>query len=134
MVSIDQGVHPADRGTAQRLADQRRAHLDHALALRLYSRMRARRILLLHPVPQGIREHIAAWLHRDGLVLAWASYVSGNGRRVRCEAQAFTPQQWWREGQSTWAAIPVTRMRLVSTTTLWPAPTGPGQKWPDLSF
>ena len=134
MVCISQTLQPADLQAAQRLAAQRRAHLDHALALRLYGRMRSRRILLLRPVPLGIREQIAAWLHRDGLVLAWASYVSGNGRRVRCEAHAFTPEQWRRYGQATWASVPVTYMRVASTGTLWPAPTGPRQMWPDLMF
>ena len=134
MVCISQTLQPADRHIVQHMSAQRRAHLDHALALKLFGRMRSRRVLLLRPVPQGIKEQIAAWLHRDGLVLAWASYVSGNGRRVRCEAQAFTPEQWRRYGQATWASVPVTYMRVASTGTLWPAPTGPRQMWPDLMF
>lgn len=134
MVCFSQTLQPSDLPAVQCVSAQRRAHLDHALALRLYGRLRSRRILLLRPVPQGIKQQIAAWLHRDGLVLAWASYVSGNGRRLRCEAQAFTPEQWRRYGQVTWACVPVTYMRLLGTATIWPAPTGPRQMWPDLAF
>ncbi|CAD5366677.1 conserved hypothetical protein [Rubrivivax sp. A210] len=125
---------PTDADATRRGAGQRRAHRDHPAAAAVYRRLCSRTIVLTHPVPLGIRQLIADWLHRDGLVLACATYVSGNGRRLRCHAQAFAPQQWRQSAQASWAQMPVPNMRLASTPVLWPAPPGSRQMWPELPF
>lgn len=132
-MSVD-SVLPTHRNCVRHAAGQRRAHIDSHLARGLYRRLCQRTIVLTRPVPQGIRQLLAEWVHQDSLVLACTTYVSGNGRRFRCHAQAFTPEAWWRSGQASWACVPVPFMRVVNTQVLWPAPLGPRQLWPDLPF
>jgi hypothetical protein len=127
-------VLPTDRACLQRAAGQKRAHLDEHLARCLYRRLRRRTIVLTRPVPLGVRQSLADWVHRDGLVLACATYVSGNGRRVQCHAQVFSMCDWWLFGHGQWARTAVPSMRLVNVQTFLPSALGPRQAWPDVSF
>ncbi len=127
-------ILPSDRGWVKRAAGQRRAHLDEHLARCLYRKLRRRTIVLTKPVPTGIRQLIADLVHQDSLVLACATYVSGNGRSTRCYAQAFSLDDWWLTGHAQWGCASVPSMRLVNVQTFLPSPLGPRQAWPDLPF
>ena len=127
-------VLPTDRACVRRAAGQRRAHVDRHLARCLYRRLRRRAIVLTRPVPLGIRQLLAEWVHQDSLVLACATYVSSNGRRLQCHAQAFSLDDWWLTGHVQWGCTSVPSMRLVNVHTFLPSPLGPRQAWPDLPF
>ena len=135
MFTITNSILPSDRESIERAAGARLAHRHHPVAQRLYRRMSERRICLRHPVPMGVKELIAQWLHRDGLVLACAVYTDASGRRFLCLAHAFTPREW-REKCAGWSLWPwpVPSMRLVMTPVYWPAPDGVQGRFPDLPF
>lgn len=124
---------PTDRPSMHSFATARRAHRDHPVAQRLYSRMRRRSVVLLHPVPIGIKRLIAEWLHRDQLVLGATLHVDATGRRFACLAGAWEPH-WWHTAavDVLFPALPNTR--VVQHLVLWPAPAGSAGLYADLPF
>lgn len=133
MFTVTNSILPTDRESMERAASNRLTHRHHPAAQRLYRRMTERRVLLRHSVPLGVKELIAQWLYRDGLVLACSVYTDASGRRFTCLAQALTPSAW-RAIAGTWSSMSVPSMRLVMSPVYWPAPDGVRARFPDLPF
>jgi hypothetical protein len=130
---------PIDRQSITRLAASRREHRDHPAAARLFQRLKVSGILLLRPIPAGIKAQLTEALYREQLALGVALYVDSTGRRHACLAKAC--DGWmWREWPMQRLLPDVklppasTPMRLVQHIVLWPSPlqTAHGTRFSDL--
>ena len=122
---------PSDRSSMQAVTAVRRAHRDHAAALRLYGRLGRRSVLLRHPVPVAIRRLVAEWLQRDEMVIAVALYVSAGGRRYACQACARPAFTWHAQALDQMAPAPP-GWRVLEQLVMWPAPPGTRVRFPDM--
>jgi hypothetical protein len=122
---------PSDKASMQAVTAMRRAHRDHAAAMRLYGRLRRRFVLLRNPVPTAIRRLVAEWLQRDELVIAVTLYVSAGGRRHACQACARPTSSWHARDLEQMAPAPP-GWRALEQLVMWPAPPGTKVRFPDM--
>lgn len=124
---------PTDRTAITGLAQSRREHRDHPAALRLFGRMKRRPVLLLNPVPQGIKRLITEWLHREQLALGVMLYVDVSGRRITCVAHACSAWRWhhWPLSVLLPPLPDQPPRRVIQHVVFWPS-SATGTRFPDL--